>query len=93
MSDQETQWSYCPQLKSACLLAGSKESLGSDIYDAFVAFVLGDDAGGRLVLERTADSFTLNLTDSVRRGSREPVDVNALQAMQERLASRGVDAS
>lgn len=75
------------------MLGDAKKSLGSDIYDAFKAFVLGDEPGGRLVLERTTDAFTLSITDSVRRGSQGPVDINALRAIRQRLDSEQVSTS
>ena len=92
MSDQKPRWPQCQQLEGTCLLSGAKNSLGSEMYEAFTAFVLGDEPGGRLVLERTAESFTLNITDSVRRGSQGPVDTNALRAMLRRLDSEQVSA-
>ena len=93
MSDQEPRWPHCQQLEGPCLLSGTKESLGGEIYDAFTAFVLGDEPGGRLVLERTADSFTLNITDSVRRGSQGPANIDTLRAIRARLDSEGARSS
>ena len=83
----ELQWPNCPDLFGDCLVYGSTQRLGLEIYEALMAFIWSAEAGSRLTLQKNKDEFTLQITGAVYRSGDTLMDVNDLRQLRHKLDS------
>ena len=78
---KEPEWPECAQLGSVCLLIPMAESLGDNIRDSLITFILNAEEGSRLSLQRNREGFTLQITGPVVRTSKGSGDLSRLKEL------------
>ena len=74
-------WPECAHLGNVCLLIPMGESIGDNIRDSLIAFILNGEKGSRLTLQRNQEGFTLQVTGPVVRTSKPSGDLARLKEL------------
>ncbi len=82
---QELRWPHCPYADRTCLLYDMAHSMGRNVHDTLVSFILAAEEGARLTLQRNRDGFTVQVTRAVQKTAKDPMNAPGLWALRPNL--------
>ena len=83
------EWPHCPYANSVCLLYELAQTMGCNIHDTLLTFILTAEEGARLTLQRNREGFTVQVTRAVQKTTVNPVSPPGLWALHPRLEASG----
>lgn len=82
---RETRWPHCPYASRTCLLYEMAQSMGRNVHDTLVNFILAAEEGARLTLQRNRDGFTVQVTRAVQKTTKDPMNAPGLWVLRPNL--------
>ena len=78
----DSKWPYCEALKGECIAHEVSGKVGQDLLSQFLTFVRRSEEGSRLILQHNRDSFTIQVTGSVKRGAGDMLSREQFEALR-----------
>ena len=83
------EWPNCPYANSVCLLYELARTMGRNIHETLLTFILTAKEGARLTLQRNREGFTVQVTRAVQKTNGHTVGPPGLWALDPRLEASG----
>ncbi len=81
----DIRWPHCPYANRTCLLYDMAGTMGRNIHETLITFILAAEEGARLTLQRNRDGFTVQVTRAVLKTAKDPSDAPGLWALRSNL--------
>ena len=83
--NRPTSWPNCETLGDICPLYSLSEAFGDDVLETLATFAIASEPGARLVLQRSPEGFSTQITEPVYRGISGTAGLSRLHTLREKL--------